>query len=472
MRGVRRDPRPGLKGRGNFLPGWGHGEGGGIAGRGSGRAELGSPPRGPGGSAAPPTREGAPPGPARRFRASPAPAQAAPGTHPDTHRPTPGTCGRCHRRRRRSGWCNTRYRRPLRRPPCPPPAPPACRSPAGSAPRPRKASAKRRGRPESRGGAEHGRPALPQARAGGCRPRAEPPPSRSRRPITAPPAAAAARGPAGRSACRGPGGRRGGARRGAGGNRCPKLRSAGRDAPGRRLRPTRTGAGEGGVVPYAHRPRPPREPPPAAARAPRRRSTAPPAAPAGTCRRPRPRAPRSARAPAAQLSPGPAPGAQRPCRPQPVPGPPSRRRVGSLFFFLLKFFFVFYYFSFLPTTQIFLLSVAAPRGCAESKQRGPVPAWCGIPVPCCAARTGIIDLPRGPAATTQPRCRHSPAPGNRPAAPGKGLTGWSPRCLFSLLKFSPVPGDAIHYDVAKPKVPQNCHCPSCIPHWGAGYETL
>lgn len=129
-----------------------------------------------------------------------------PAAHP---RPRSRTCGRCHRRRRRCGWCSTRSRRRPRRPPCPPPAPRVCRSPAGSAPRPRTASAQRRGRPEGRSPAEHRRSALPEPPAGRCPRRARARAaarshcrcrSRWRPPITARPAAA--RGSAGRSACR------------------------------------------------------------------------------------------------------------------------------------------------------------------------------------------------------------------------------------------------------------------------------
>lgn len=173
---------------------------------------------------------------------------------------------------------------------------------------------RRRGPGAAGRGQSHRRPA-----PGGPSRRPPPPPQPAARP-GAPHAgdrAAAAGEPGGERAATGAQsyGARGGTHRGRG----SALR-----APGREM---------GGVLPYAHRPRPPREPPPATARCPRRRSTAPPAAPAGTCRRPRPRAPGSARAPAAELSPGPAPGAQHPFRPQPVPGPPSRRRFGSLFFF-------------------------------------------------------------------------------------------------------------------------------------------
>lgn len=144
------------------------------------------------------------PGPSLTFLSLPFPFP--PAAHP---RPHSRTCGRCHRRRRRCGWCSTRSRRRPRRPPCPPPAPRVCRSPAGSAPRPRTASAQRRGRPEGRSPAEHRRSALPEPPAGRCPRRARARAaarshcrcrSRWRPPITARPAAA--RGSAGRSACR------------------------------------------------------------------------------------------------------------------------------------------------------------------------------------------------------------------------------------------------------------------------------
>lgn len=105
-------PGQGWKRRRNFPPASGHGESGGMGDR------------------------------------DPAPEIPHAGSPEDPPQPlSPGTCARCHRRRRRSGWCSTRGTRA---------APPVCKSPAGSAPRPRTASARR-------GGAGHGHPAPPGA---------------------------------------------------------------------------------------------------------------------------------------------------------------------------------------------------------------------------------------------------------------------------------------------------------------------